>query len=225
VLNDTLYQTSVSQDRAYQAPITNGDVTTEGSRQSINVQGNPGDIHVSPDGSRLYISGREGINQYDLPTPYDITTFTNQQNLTSPNGLYHTGMSFAQSGSLLFNGIEGGQVEKYTLTNAFDVTTATIEQSESTFAGSGPFDVDISRDGTLFYEVDLNGSIIQSALSTPFDISTRTVDFTYQNVDSSIRGMDFNDSGSRMYEIGQGSSNITQHDLDGGTQWKQLQTS
>ena len=93
-------------------------------------------ISFKPDGTRVFI-GNEGNNiiaQYDLTTPWDITSMTNQQCsgsiLSDESSLRNIQLS--SDGNFLYvGGNNGDDINKYSLSSPYNITSITLETSYS----------------------------------------------------------------------------------------------
>ncbi|MDA7756065.1 autotransporter domain-containing protein [Candidatus Pelagibacter sp.] len=109
-----------------------------GCTTSIQTRG----ISFKPDGTRVFI-GNEGNNiiaQYDLTTPWDITSMTNQQCSGSiqadENKLRNIQLS--SDGNFLYVGGNGGDdINKYSLSSPYNITSITLEASYSIVSETG----------------------------------------------------------------------------------------
>lgn len=199
------------------------------------------DITFSNDGMKMFILGVSDneINQYDLSTPFDVTTasFNNVLlNISSQIG-NPTGFAFSTDGTKLFVvDPNDKEINQYSLTTAFDITTAnydgiiTLDEGISSSLG----DIYVSPDATkLFVTVGGNsglaGSVIQyevEPLPNPifthigegFDVSTRAYtgqdeEFSVSSEENSPEGMAFNADGTKMFVIGSGDDAVVEYDL------------
>lgn len=118
-------------------------------------------IAVRPDGSAVYILGKQTdkVYEFTVTTPWDIATlnssptreFSIQAQEFSPTGLF-----FDPEGTKMFVCGESGQdVNEYDIASAWDITTAVYVQSFSVAAqGTSPAGLAFKDDGTEMYVAD-----------------------------------------------------------------------
>lgn len=127
---------------------------------------------LNPTGDRLYILPQNGgVVQYDLGTPYDLTTVgaANQNSITLTN---KRDMHFSPDGKFLFLITTSNILEKYFLSTAWDITTqnfvSTLNISSLIGVSQG---LSFSSDGRLFYVTDdSTNDVVQYYLSTPWKV-------------------------------------------------------
>ena len=126
------------------------------------------------------------------------------------------GLAFNADGTKMFvlsYGID--QVHEYALSTGFDVSTASYTDGFSVSSqDSNPRGLAFNTDGTkMFVTGDDGNDINEYTLSTGFDVSTASfVDsLDVSSYDTSVRGVTFNDDGTRMFYHGQQNDKI--HDF------------
>lgn len=168
---DSLNSGTGSQDR---------DVTTvayEGLYDASATLGTQGGLFFSPDGLNMFC-GHNGdyIVQYNLTTPFDVTSgvshyLTTGWSNTYPTAMYITpdGLTVISSSSSLFY--------EHTLGSAWDITSVTqVQTMNFGYASNGIW---FNDDGTIMITGErFATSIRKYALTTPYDISTATLDET-----------------------------------------------
>ena len=109
-----------------------------GCTTSIQTRG----ISFKPDGTRVFI-GNEGNNiiaQYDLTTPWDITSMTNQQcsgSIQSDESSLRN-IQLSSDGNFLYvGGNNGDDINKYSLSSPYNITSITLETSYSIVSQTG----------------------------------------------------------------------------------------
>ena len=109
-----------------------------GCTTSIQARG----ISFKPDGTRVFI-GNEGNNiiaQYDLTTPWDITSMTNQQcsgSIQSDESSLRN-IQLSSDGNFLYvGGNNGDDINKYSLSSPYNITSITLETSYSIVSQTG----------------------------------------------------------------------------------------
>ena len=146
--------------------------------------GNPAGLAFKHDGTRLFVSANtgNGIFQYDLTTPFDISTASVAVGSTddasininnSPGGLV-----LSPDGTKIFMGtaVDDGILE-LPLTTPFDVNTNATNADtfflDTSSQDTGTFGLCSNEDGTKFYMVGFNtDTVYQYNLTTGFDLST-----------------------------------------------------
>ncbi len=160
-----------------------------GCTTSIQARG----LDFKPDGTRVFI-GNEGndiIAQYDLTTPWDVTSMTNQFCSPSISGdeTKMRNIQLSSDGSFLYlGGNTGDDINKYSLSTPYNITSISLETSFSISAQTGEMrgfifssnftklyvtgDDGSSSDDNVIYEYDIKcvGTIACPDASTNADI-------------------------------------------------------
>ena len=150
-------------------------------------------LDFKPDGTRVFI-GNEGNNiiaQYDLTTPWDVTSMTNQFCSPSISGdeTKMRNIQLSSDGNFLYvGGNTGDDINKYSLTTPYNITSISLETSYSISAQTGEMrgfifssnftklyvtgDDGSSSDDNVIYEYDIScvGTIACPDASTNVDI-------------------------------------------------------
>jgi len=144
------------------------DVTTAEYLQEISVIGRdtgPRGVFFKPDGTKMYTIGYTShiIEEYDLSTPWDVTTAEYLQKIsvsdkeTSPSGVF-----FKPDGTKMYTiGFSGDSVDEYDLSTPWDVTTA--EYLQEFYVGDKetiPMGVFFKPDGTKMYTIGFSGDSV-----------------------------------------------------------------
>ena len=162
-----------------------------GCTTSIQARG----LDFKPDGTRVFI-GNEGndiIAQYDLTTPWDVTSMTNQFCSPSISGdeTKMRNIQLSSDGNFLYvGGNTGDDINKYSLTTPYNITSISLETSYSISAQTGEMrgfifssnftklyvtgDDGSSSDDNVIYEYDIScvGTIACPNASTNADIKS-----------------------------------------------------
>jgi hypothetical protein len=140
---------------------------------------------LKPDGTRMWgslsysASLTQRIIQYDLSTPYDVSTM-------SENGFYEisrpAGIAFKNDGTKCYIMRRSNYtIYEYSLSTAWDITSIGASTGSfyvATFDNS-PYEIDLSTDGTkIFMTGDQFDRVYQIDMSTAFDITTAS----YNNI-------------------------------------------
>jgi len=196
------------------------DITQMTFDTSINTQDSaPRGIAWNDDGSRLYEIGIGGekIYQSTVSTPFEITTASHSSGDTiSTQDSVPTGIQWNNDGSRLYEvGLNSSKIFQYTVPTPFEITTASHSSGDSiNTQGSEPMGIAWNDDGSRLYSVDrVSDEIYQYTVSTPFDITTASHSSgdSISTQDSGSTGIVWNNDGSRLYEVGEGSGKIYQY--------------
>jgi DNA-binding beta-propeller fold protein YncE len=186
---------------------------------------NPNDVFFKPDGLKMYVVGASGddVNEYDLSTPWDISTasflqlFSVAAQETGPNGLF-----FKPDGTKMYViGTVGDDVNEYNLSTAWDVSTASFLQLFSVSAQEAfPTGIFFKPDGTKMYVIGTTGDDVNEYdLSTAWDVSTASFLqlFSVAAQETIPQGVFFKPDGTKMYVIGITGDDVNEYDLS--TAW------
>ena len=230
------YNLSVAFDvsTASFTPATNNPLDLTG------VERNPSGISFSADGTRMFVLGNEigqaEISQYDLSTPFDITTATFTGGVNNPFNVSGQisggarGITFSEDGQMMF--LVGGasstaRVNKYSLSTSFDITTASFDAvTGNPFQirawVNQPNGIRFSEDGLRMFIVD-NGNgtpdeVVQFSLTEPYNTTTARYISTVPPADISMEqsepvGIAFSTDASRMFIIGRAGGEVLQYDM------------
>jgi DNA-binding beta-propeller fold protein YncE len=149
------------------------------------------DLAISGDGTKLYVlndySG-EGIeiNQYNLGTPYDISTASSSPDATFDiSGQFNDplGLWLKPDGTKIYvcgsNTSNQGTVCEYTLSTANLISSASLTNTYSVHSPAGQYaqGLCLNSSGTKMYVCVQSGfAIYQYTLSTGFDVSSASYD-------------------------------------------------
>lgn len=189
--------------------------STSTAAQDITVR----NIRFNDDGTKLFYLGNAStsIYQYDLSTPYDISTthFSTSTVITVDDNLVD--LAFNISGTKLFIlGNQNRNVYEYDLGSPYDITSIAFVQSRGTSPENQPRTVTFNNDGTKMYISGRSTDTIREYdLSTAFDISTAShlQSTSTLAVDDDVRGHRFNNDGTKMFIAGNQNNAIFEYDL------------
>ena len=125
----------------------------------------------------MYLIGQNSeVYEYNLSTPWDITTTVYHQNFSvatedgSPHGLFLS----TNGTNMYFSGYANDKVYQYDLSTAWDVSTAVNSKNLSVLAQTDvPTGLFFNSTGDKMYVTDWwNDVILEYNLSTPWDVST-----------------------------------------------------
>ena len=136
----------------------------------------PYGIEFKPDGTKMYVVGATGddINEYDLSTPWDVSTASYNQNFSvSAQETAPMAVRFKPDGTKMYvTGSTGDDVNEYDLSTPWDVSTASFVQNKGT-GESLQYGLTFTSDGAKMYTSgDALDRIKEWDLSTPWDVST-----------------------------------------------------
>ena len=167
-------------------------------------------------GNNVYIGGGMGHIDFvwddaQITVASTETGYSVSSQETGPREL-----AFNSNGTKFFvTGYQGGDVGEYSMSTAWDVSTASYTDGFSVSSqDSNPRGLAFNTDGTkMFVTGDDGNDINEYTLSTGFDVSTASfVDsLDVSSYDTSVRGVTFNDDGTRMFYHGQQNDKI--HDF------------
>ena len=209
-LQSDLLQSEISEATLNDVVIVNS-VYENKNRNVLTIASRATDFR--PDGSRMYIVGRESENiiEYHLQTPWEINTasYVRELDISSELGTAVQELSVAHAVFIrksdgrkmwVFNRTE---IWEYTLSAAWDITSATHTGyrsfSDDIVRGH---DIDFRPNGRVLYVDDrLNGAVFQYNLSTAWDVSTASLEYVLdiRNQQKAVRGLQLNSDGSKMF--------------------------
>lgn len=171
----------------------------------------PRGVALSSDGTKMYIVGaqRDNVYQFDLSTPFDISTadwITNQIYINVPNESNPYVLRFSPDGTYMFvGGTSTDGPLRWTLTTAWDISTASYDGSITLSSDEGNLrSFDFKPDGTKMFTIGhTNDSILEYNLTTPWDYSTATY---VQSVSCRLfsngpLALTFNNDGTKVFMI------------------------
>jgi len=170
-------------------------------------------LFIKPDGLKLYVLtsfGTNAVYEYDLSTPWDITTAT----LNEDDGgviLGSEGISFKPDGTKVYvSSITADSIYEYNLSSAWDIATASLVQSESISSALGLY---FRSDGNRLYSCEVS-TVHEYDLTTSWDISTLNLvqSFSVASQGNRSEGVSFKPDGRIMYVADQ-TGDIYQYNL------------
>ncbi|MEM9336685.1 MAG: hypothetical protein AAGA35_02420, partial [Patescibacteria group bacterium] len=182
---------------------------------NLNLFSLPIGVSFKPDGTVMHIIRNTSnlLYQYDLSTPWDVTSATLDTNI-SPTGLNGAqDVAFRPDGMMYFTADNNSNtIRAYSLTSSWDI--AGSEASATFITGGGQQGLRFTPDGRQLFVV-FSTTIRVYDLTTPWDITTASLATTetVSTEDGSAQGIDFAPDGSRMYMIGSANQAIYTYDL------------
>lgn len=168
---------------------------------------------ISSDGTKFFaMNDQEQVFEYDLSTPFDISTISYNSITTTLSEMGGTGrgMCISSNGTKLYGITTNDIIHQYSLGTAWDLTSISYDSKSFNLNGYDTLAVCIvvSGDGSkLYYGGDTTDTIYQFSLSTPFDIGSVTYDNVSINMSSlwgetSLDTFAFNSDGTKFYVYG-----------------------
>lgn len=224
-----LYMLGSTTDFVYQYPMSTAwDLSTASTSglKTLDVnppEAGPGDLHFSPDGTKLYIvgSGLDGVHSYTLSTAWDISTAT-YNNASASLASYEnnlSGITMSADGTKIFlTGLGNDWIYQFALTTAWDCSTlqtpaeASIDINPPEASPTGlRFDSTGSRLFFLGYSQDI---IYTLDLGTSYDISIPGWDSSiYLSLPSNPASVKWKPDGTKLFVYGYTADTISSYSL------------
>lgn len=156
---------------------TGFDLSTASFLEQAAVSVDAFDMGFNDDGTSVIYGLLDELSQYNLDTPYDLSSMTFHDQFTLSNA-EHWGITFGNGGSNIFvSGLLDGasQVTQINLGTPYDLGTITggNDVDISSTIGDRPGGLTFNPDGTRAFMADLDpGDIYEYELGTAWDIST-----------------------------------------------------
>ena len=179
------------------------------------------DVKFNNDGTKMYVvgNGNDCIYEYNLSTPYDVSTAVYNDNLyVGDEAADITGMAFNDDGTKLY--ISGSGYEKiheYILSTPYDVSTAVYSRSlDVSSESTDTTGVAFSSDGVKLFISDNGGDdidefVLRYALDTAI---------LYLNLTGSFEEVDTIDLGGAKVATWSNFSYTAPNECDKAIQWK-----
>lgn len=184
---------------------------------------------ISPDGTKFYtIDSADRLRQEILSTPYDISSHGASSDYNIAVGASNgndspTGVHFKPDGLKFWLTDADDYVYEWTMTTAWDISTASYTRAKSLTSPynqlRGPF---FKPDGSMFFGLDSYYDYIYShSMSTNWDITSMANSYTARSArtrdspisEATVRGLWFNDDGTKVYVVGAGGAKVYQWNL------------
>lgn len=215
-------QTSVVDQTKLNLSLISGTPKTRNiSAETLSIRG----VDMSDTGDKLYVLGAndtattDAVYEYDLSTPFDITTATYSTKDLLPGGTVIEDITFSRDGTRFYTVDIGTQTAiGYTLSTAWDVTTIAADGNTLDVSGqeTSPRAVHISDDGLTIYVAGGNNRIYEYTMTTAYDLSTGT--YSGNNLDATsessfIQGIHV--TSNRAWVIDSSSDDVYEYELSG----------
>lgn len=145
-------------------------------------------ITWSEDGTSFFKLGdstEEHVTQYNMTTPYDVTTATFYDSFyTGSQGTDPMCIDILPGGTSFYV-LSSSILYRYSMTRAYDLTSATYNISYSLTEAADPTGFSFSRDGYNLYVLsDGDSKIYRYTMAVPFDVTNKVFD-SVNSIDSS----------------------------------------
>jgi len=182
------------------------------------------DIFFKPDGTKMYVSTQgsaDGLFEYDLSTPWDITSFSYNSVFIDLTGLDATteGIYFKPDGTEIFiTGRTDDNIESIDLSTPWDLSTDSTGQSPVSTGVADPTGLAFNDDGTEVYFVNTTG-LHRNTLSVAWDLTSLGTreQITGVSAISSYIGLHIDNSGKSLYICENGIDSLQQFDIESYT--------
>jgi DNA-binding beta-propeller fold protein YncE len=193
------------------------------NKSSVIIAATPTGVSFKPDGSLMFVTnnGGQAIISYSLTSNWDVSTATFVMSFsvsgqdTSPWGIF-----FKPDGTQMYMvGITNDRVYQYGIIEPWDLSTAFYQSAFISVAAQEtvPMGLSFKPDGTKMYISGSNSdAIFQYDLSTPWQIATAVYENKFillASQDLTIRGHTFNDTGNKLFVVGDTNDRIFQYNL------------
>ncbi|MCD6347036.1 MAG: hypothetical protein J7L96_06430, partial [Bacteroidales bacterium] len=179
---------------------------------SGEIERSPKDLSISPDGTKIYITGStsQKVLEYHLTTAWDLSTgsYASKSVDVSSKEATPTSVWMNSTGTKFYLlGYTGDAVFTYALSTAWDVSTATYDSQEYSINSQETTvrALAVKPDGSRFYVTgDDNDQISEYNMSTDYNLSTSTYSrsFSISSQDGAHRGMYFRADGHWLCTVG-----------------------
>jgi hypothetical protein len=178
-----MYVTSIDDQKVYEWTLSTAwDLTTASyANNSINYTENPRAAWVGDQGNKFYVvidGASPYIEEFDLSTPYDLSTATSVQTKSAQGG-GPSGIFFSGGDQMFTVDFNTDEVYKYSLSTDWDISTATLVSSfDYTAQAASVFGLFFNPDGTKMYLGSGDVTYQYSGPAYTLDGSVATIDFT-----------------------------------------------
>lgn len=235
-----MYVLGGTGDSVYQYTLSTGFDLSTASYDSVSFSVTSQDVNpvcliFNTSGTKMYILGNvsDSLYQYSLSTGFDLSSASYDSVTLSVNSQAGNprGFTFNTNGSKMYVAdATNDRVFQYSLSTGFDLSTASYDSVSLSVSSqdADPRGIAFNTDGTRLLMIgDANNSAFQYSLSTGFDLSTASYDsvsFSLAAQETLPTGLAFNDSGAKMYIVGQGTDTVYQYSTGYATQALDLST-
>lgn len=207
----TMYMVGSTNDAVYQYTLSTAwDVSTASYASKSKAVGTeettPRAVFFKPDGTKMYVMGQTGddVNEYDLSTPWDVSTASYVRVSAGIGEASSTGLWFRNDGTKMYvTGTANDAVREFTLSTAWNVSTISFSKSLSVGFETAPTGITFKDDGTeLYVSGSTNDCVYEIVLGAAWDVGTAK-GFTYVGgTEGAPRGLHINSNGTLLYLAG-----------------------
>ncbi|WP_186007712.1 PGF-pre-PGF domain-containing protein [Halanaeroarchaeum sulfurireducens] len=174
-----LYEVDKSGGVVYQFGISNGDIDTKGGvpAEVATQSSDPEDIHFSSDGTKMYELGPDTVYEYDLSTPWDVSTADHVG--ATENTVYGsaTGLFFHPDGEKMYVlGEADDKIHQFSLGTAWDLSTASPDDKSVNIEQDNAHSLYIGETNTgsdkLFFTDRAGEAVYQYSVESTADIES-----------------------------------------------------
>lgn len=149
----------------------------------------------------LYDDRRRIFVQYDLSTPFALSTATLTDKRMEAFPSNTRDITFADNGNKFFEtNLSGDQFIQYNLGTAFDITTAEKVAQHNT-RDSTVNGFDFNGNGTKLFEIGSSGRLAVHTLTSPYELDTAIFDFEIFQEGRDFRDIVFKPDGTSYYLV------------------------
>ena len=220
-----MFMTGASGNKVYQYSLgTPWDISTlvyDSISLDVSTEdGDPYDLFVNPEGTKMYITGNatDSVYQYTLSTGWDLSTasYATKSFIVAEDAT-PLGLFFSPDGTKMYvTGDINNKIFQYTLSTAWDVSTASYDTKSLAISGT-PFGLFIDPTGKKLFVLDTSDYIYFYNLGTAWDISTGAANapnvFYIGNQETGGQGVHFSPDGLKCFVVGSGTDKVWQYTL------------
>lgn len=158
------------------------------------------------DGTKVFATfAPNSIFEFTLSVGFDLSsTFAFSASASTAEGGFNpTGIAFNNDGTKIFVVVNGG-CKEWNLSTAYDLNSISSLQASANI-GSNFADISFNDDGTKIFSLGQDSIFREYNLSISFDItsiSSLQVSVDVSSVDNDMRGMSFNNDGTKLFAVG-----------------------
>jgi len=183
----------------------------------------PCGIFFKPDGTRCFVVDNQldTVFEYDLSTPWDISTITyNSVSYITSGSSAPQGIFFRHDGKKMYLADPGDdEVNEYDLAVAWDLSFSVTLAGTKSLPSTTLVGIFFRPDGRRMYVSDAaTNDVKQYTLTIPWDVTTASWDQTYGTDIDAIEDLSFSSDGRKMFII-DGSAEDDLHEFRLTTPW------
>lgn len=168
------------------------------------VSDSPEGFFIKPDGTKIFVNQSYYVFEYDLTTPWDVTTMLFKGKFFEMPSLLGRGFTMSTNGDKFFRVTSDRILRQYDLSTAWDISTASLSVSESLYnVPTTTPQLTFNQTGDKLFVTE-GGIAYTFGLSQPFDLSggiSLLETTTTVNLFNLMDHIAFNPSGTTLYVI------------------------